>query len=699
MKKFLLLCSIAVFSSAMAQVATVPGSYVDGEILVQVAVSSELPKVVENLQDVNGVHTGLTIVEEVSKPVNIWLLKFNHLAISHASMIAALYSDPSVRVAQNNHYVQVRSTVPGDPSFGNQWHHIDASDNDIDSDLAWDVTTGGTTANGDEIVVCVIEGGGSDWDHPDLLANHWVNTLEIDGNSIDDDGNGYVDDYDGWNSGSNTDVIMAGSHGTQVSGMIGAVGDNGNNVAGINWNVKIMQVDMAGTLSEANVIAAYTYPLTMRELYTSSGGTEGAFVVATNASWGIDNADPADYPLWCNFYNTLGQAGILNCGATANNNVNIDAVGDMPTACSSPYMISVTATNNSDVRTFSGYGQTTIDLGAPGEDVVTTSNGGGNGATSGTSFASPLTAGVIALLYSINCQDLADLAMSDPEAAANQVRTALLDGVDPVSNLTTETVTGGRLNAYNSVVLIQTGCGIPICDADVTTASANATCPGGCDGEITVTVTGGSGSFTYDIGAGPQASNVFTGVCQGDHTITVDDGALCNIEVMETVGAPAGMSGGVGLTHETTGNDGAINFSVVGGTPPYTYDWTGTGGFTATTQDVSGLSEGVYHVTVTDGNGCTYTMSDITITSHVSIDENGILYSIFPNPATDELTLVLPQGETVTLAVYDGIGKLVFAQSVNQTMTADISALAKGVYIYSLTDATGKQAIGKLVVQ
>lgn len=699
MKKYLLFSLLFGISQIiLAQEVILPGAYIPGDILVKVDDPTALSEVVYNLQTINGINTELAITKEVSRPVNIWLLSFDFSAISHDDMIAALYSNSHILIAQNNHYVQDRSTTPGDPSFGNQWHHIDGSDNDIDSDLAWDVTTGGTTINGDVIVVCVIEGGGATWNHADLVANHWINTLEIDGNLIDDDGNGYVDDYNGWNSGNSTDNIAGGDHGTSVTGMIGAVGDNGLNVSGINWDVKIMQVDMAGTLSEANVIAAYTYPLTMRELYTSSGGTEGAFVVATNASWGIDNANPNSYPLWCDFYNTLGAAGILNCGATANNNVNIDVVGDMPTACSSPYMVSVTATNSSDVRTFAGYGQTTIDLGSPGEAVYTTNNAGVT-STSGTSFASPLTAGVIALLYSVPCQDLADLAMTDPQAAADQVRTALMDGTDAVANLTTETVTGGRLNANNSVLLIQSGCGVPMCDAVISSTPIDATCNGDCDGEITITATGGSGSFTYDIGSGPQASPTFTGLCDGPYTITVDDGALCQVDVNVDVNSPSPMGGGTSVTHEYFGNDGSINFSIVGGTGPYTFDWTGPSAFTATTEDLTGLAAGVYNVTVTDANGCVFTSANITILSFIGIVENGISYNIYPNPASKEFTLLLPDGENVTLNLFDALGNIVLTQSANKTTTVNISTLAQGVYVYTLTDQTGKKATGKLVVE
>jgi len=923
-----LFCCISQF--VVAQEVNLPISFIHGDILIKVDDPNSLAELVYSLQIVNGAETKLAIVKEVSSPTNIWLLTFDFNAISHDDMMAALYTNKHILVAQNNHYVQERLT-PNDVSFGTQWHHIDGSDNDIDSDLAWNVTTGGTTANGDVIVVCVIEGTGAQWAHADLVANHWVNLYEIDGNLIDDDGNGYVDDYDGWNSGNNTDIITTGDHGTGVSGMIGAVGNNTTNVAGINWNVKIMQVDMAGTLSEANVIAAYTYPLVMRQMYTSSGGTEGAFVVATNASWGIDNANPLSYPLWCGFYDDLGEAGILNCGATANNNVNIDVVGDMPTGCSSPYMISVTATNSSDVRTFSGYGQTTIDLGAPGANVVTTNNSGIT-TTSGTSFASPLTAGVIGLLYSVPCSNLADVAMSNPELAANIIRDALLDGTDPVANLTTETVTGGRLNANNSVQLIVSGCASYVCtaassatpqdqtcfatcDGEITvaasggsgsftydigsgsqpssiftglcagtysvtvndgefcdqqlinidvdapteiggtvaitdefvgndgavnltfiggigpyifnwngpgpytastedisglvggvydvsisdangcifsivninvqspticTATVNSTpadeiCFGDCNGQITIVATGGSGTYTYDIGSGPQVSPTFTGLCVGPYAITVDDGALCTVIVNETiagpteltggsvaidqlcfgtcdgeivalasggtgpmmydiggalqilpifsglcvgpytitvtdangcivvsndvVGAAIAISGGTSVTSELTGNDGAIDLTVSGGTSTYTYSWTGPGGFTSSTEDVTGLVGGVYSVTITDANGCVLAVTNILVSSSVGIIENGISYSLFPNPANKEFTLQLPEGQNIILNLYDAIGNSVLTQSANKTTTVNISALAQGVYVYTLTDDLGKKATGKLVVE
>jgi hypothetical protein len=447
LRTFSLAFLLSLFSVASAQISQ-PGD-IPGDILVMLTPNGRPEAIATDLRMVEGVESGMYVDHEVSAPMRIWLLRFDADAVPQDRMLRAVQQHPMVIMAQNDHPVTFRAT-PNDPGYAQQWHH-----NKIQSPLAWDVTTGGVTAAGDTIVVCVVEG--ANLQHTDLIGNRWLNHGEIPNNGIDDDGNGYVDDHRGWNPVNNNDNVYSGSHGTQVAGMIGAKGNNGLAVAGANWNVKIMVVTV-GSLTQANVIASYTYPLVMRRRYNASNGQEGAFVVATNASWGIDAANPNNYPLWCAVYDTLGTAGILNCGATTNSPLNVDVQGDMPTACPSPFMVSVTATNSNDMRTFSGYGATTIDVGAPGDNVVTTSGSSGYGGTSGTSFASPLTAGVIGLLYSAPCPTLAQMAHSDPMAAALHVREQLFAGVDQVGNLPGQTVTGGRINAHNSMQLIMNAC-------------------------------------------------------------------------------------------------------------------------------------------------------------------------------------------------------------------------------------------------
>jgi hypothetical protein len=449
MKKSLTLALFGLLAMGRASAQLNETEYIPGNILVMLQAGATAESIARDLALVDGQATGLRVDHEVSPEMRAWLLRFDTEAITQWGMLRQVLSHPAVMLAQNDHVVKER-IVPNDPQYGQVWHH-----QNIDSEAAWDISTGGLTATGDTIVVCIIEN--ADLTHADLAANAWINYDEIPGNGIDDDGNGYIDDRRGWNTPNNNDNVYSGGHGTQCAGMVGAVGNNNLGVVGANWNVKMMPVNYGG-VSESAVVAAYTYPLRMRRLYRTSGGQRGAFVVATSASWGIDGGQPASSPLWCAMFDTLGTAGILNCGATANNNVNVDVVGDLPTACGSDYMISVTATNNNDQRTFSGYGATTIDVGAPGENVRTTSIGGGYGNTSGTSFATPLTAGVIGLLYSAPCVGLMALVNADPVQGALYVRQKLFAGVEQVGNLPGNTVTGGRISSGNSMLLIMNEC-------------------------------------------------------------------------------------------------------------------------------------------------------------------------------------------------------------------------------------------------
>ena len=469
--------SVALAATFLSALADAQG-HIPGQFIVQFHHDLDAAKFAKEY--------GLVHLQDLSPRAHVDLLAFPAASTNADDWEAlrAMRQDGRLEAVQFNHVVEERETVPNDPSFGQQWHHVQGGDHDIDTDLAWDITTGGSAANGARIVVAVLEGGGSNYNHVDLIGNHWVNDAEIPGNGIDDDENGFVDDYNGWNATNNSDNIAAGGHGTSVSGMIGATGDNGVGGVGVNWDVEIMQVQMGG-LSESNVIAAYNYPYEMRALYNQTGGARGAFVVATNASWGIDLANPANYPVWCGYYDDLGEQGILNCGATANAAYNIDTQGDMPTGCSSPYMVAVTATNNNDVRTFSGYGATTIDLGAPGESVYLPSGSSGYGNTSGTSFASPCVAGAIALVYSAPCPDLMGLALSNPQAAADLVMGYIYDGTDEVSNLVGETVTGGRLNAFNALNLAMANCGPLECEPDSIYASTGCVYDASLDTVVT----------------------------------------------------------------------------------------------------------------------------------------------------------------------------------------------------------------------
>ncbi|HUR29888.1 MAG TPA: S8 family serine peptidase, partial [Saprospiraceae bacterium] len=396
------------------------------------------------------------IEKTLSKRMGIYLMAFDHGRIHEGELLSDLRNNRKILVAQYDHITTNRNE-PNDPRFSDQWQWLNTGqtgglvDSDTDADLAWDITQGGVTALGDTIVVAIIDDG-LNYEHPDIAANTWINRGEIRDNGIDDDDNGYIDDVFGWNVYDDNPEVLNQGHGLSVAGMIGAVGNNGTGITGINWHVKLMTI--VGGTPESSAIASYSYALEQRILYHESNGERGAFVVSTNSSWGIDYGQPADAPLWCAFYDSLGVHGILSAAATANNPDNIDLVGDLPTACTSEYLLSVTALNSANERTFSAFGTEHVDFGAPGEDVYTTRGSEGYGTSTGTSFASPVAAGFVALLYSAPVLSVAQLAHSDPAAAARFIRDMIFYGVEKVPALESETKFGGALNMWKSLSLL-----------------------------------------------------------------------------------------------------------------------------------------------------------------------------------------------------------------------------------------------------
>lgn len=442
-------------------------NHVPGELLVQLSENTSPEAFARKYNSKE--KSPIKAIEELSQIGRMYRITYadEHVDLDNAAEALKRYTE--VLITQKNHLVYERETIPTDDLFPTQWHlkndGLDGGevDADIDATDAWDVTTGGLTTHGDTIVVCVIEGGGVDITHIDLQENIWRNYAEIPDDGIDNDGNGYIDDYEGWNVSENTDNVGFGSHGTRVSGMIGAKGNNNLGLSGVNWDIKMMIIKGQNASNEASVIAAYSYPLTMRKMYNEAFGEKGALVVATNASWGIDGGDVADFPLWCAMYDTLGAYGILNVGATTNNNLNVDESGDMPTNCTSDFLIGVTMTNNEDQRSNSGYGTISVDLGAPGRNMPVTTPGDGFSSSSGTSFAAPVVTGAIGLAYSTPCAEFINFMKFDPQGAALAMRGYIVDGIDPIPALASEVVTGGRLNINNSINLILDGCDPDAC--------------------------------------------------------------------------------------------------------------------------------------------------------------------------------------------------------------------------------------------
>ena len=390
-------------------------------------------------------NVGIVPKRLLSKRLNIWLFEISDSKGSREDKMRRLTTNNDVRVVQNNHTnIVMREVIPDDPYYSSQW-----APNIMSLPQAWEeFTTGGVTATGDTIVVAVIDGG-ADWTHEDL--NCWENAHEIPNNGIDDDDNGYIDDFHGWNAYNHNGYVGSNNHGTHVSGIIGAVGNNGKGVCGVNWNVKIMPIGGSSS-NESIVVEAYSYVLEMRARYNETDGEEGAFIIATNSSFGVDYGNPDDYPIWCSMYDEMGNVGILSCGAGPNMNVNVDVVGDVPSACPGNYLIGITNTTSSDEKYGNaGYGVNNIDIGAPGTSIYSTLPNNNYGNMTGTSMATPQVSGTIALMYAAMPEEMMQACKSDPANFCLSVRQHLFMGADHLPSLDGLVAAGRRLNAYGAI--------------------------------------------------------------------------------------------------------------------------------------------------------------------------------------------------------------------------------------------------------
>lgn len=387
---------------------------------------------------------GIWLEKKLSKAANINLIGYDTLTVNAINLLEEIKKDPQVEYACFDISVESRGDMPDDPNLASQWGLFS-----IGTEKVWEITKGGVSALGDTIVVAILDTG-FDINHEDLKGNIWINKGEKPGDKIDNDQNGYVDDVSGWNFIHQSATHIADNHGSSVAGIIGAKGNNGKGISGMNWHVKLMVFE---TRLVSDIIAAYDYIIEQRERYNRTKGKQGAFVVTTNASFGVNKIKCVDQPLWGEMYDRLGAAGILSAAGAANNPWNVDEVGDMPTTCKSDYLMTVLNTNPKDERyAGSAFGAVSIDMGAPGQNSFSTRNNNEYGAFHGNSAAAPHLAGAIALLYSIPRQKLAEEAMAFPAQTAMKIRNLLLNNVDKVPSLVSLTSTGGRLNVFSSML-------------------------------------------------------------------------------------------------------------------------------------------------------------------------------------------------------------------------------------------------------
>ena len=392
---------------------------------------------------------GLASRRWLSRPSGTELLSFPSLE-ERLNAEVALSVNFAVISVEPNLPVEFR-TDPDDPNYSEQRINFERAGYPD----AWELTPGGKTTDGRQIVVAILDAG-FDTGHEDLRENLWRNEAEIPMDGLDNDNNGYVDDLFGWDMANDDPFLPVNGHGTQVHGLIGAKGDNGIGISGTNWDVKVMLFSISAT---ADVVEAYEYIREQRRRYNASDGREGAFVVATNASFGIEGGTCANNSAWGNMYEEMGREGILTAASTANRHWDVDMFGDMPTDCPTDYLIGVANLGENDVLyRSSGFGGESVDLAAPGEGSYSTQANNAYAPFGSTSAAAPYVTGAIALLYATPCASLLERVRSDPAAAALIVRDAILSATDANASLTTRTATGGTLNVAKAQLFLAESC-------------------------------------------------------------------------------------------------------------------------------------------------------------------------------------------------------------------------------------------------
>ncbi|MCU0544335.1 MAG: S8 family serine peptidase [Oscillatoriaceae cyanobacterium Prado104] len=339
---------------------------------------------------------------------------------------AKLASDPRVEAVELNYQLSIQD-IPNDREFEELWALNNTGQTggtagaDIGATQAWNVQKGSKN-----VVVAVIDSG-VDYNHRDLAANIWKNPGETAGDGIDNDGNGYKDDWRGYDFvNKDSNPMDDNSHGTHIAGIIGAVGNNNIGVVGVSQNVSLMPLKVmgAGGIGSSNdIVKAINY--------------------ATQNGAKVINASFAGGPFLQVMKDAIADAnkkGVLFVAAAGNDGKNNDTKPQYPANYDLPNIISVAATNDRDrLASFSNYGQNSVDLAAPGENILSTTPGDRYDFKIGTSMAAPYVTGAAALLLAEN-----------PNLSAAQIKDTLMKDADKLTSLNGKTVSGGRLNIGNS---------------------------------------------------------------------------------------------------------------------------------------------------------------------------------------------------------------------------------------------------------
>ena len=344
-----------------------------------------------------------------------------------AQVIEQYRNDPRVEYVEPNYEITI-DVIPNDLRFPELYGMRNTGQTggtagaDIKATSAWDVFTGDPN-----LKIGVIDTG-VDYNHPDLVDNVWTNPGEIPGNLADDDGNGYVDDIHGYDFVNNDgDPFDDNGHGTHVAGTIAGRGNNSIGVTGVAWVGRVIGIKFlsgSGSGSTAGAISSVQYAIAVGAKFTSNSWGGGGFSQAL-----------------LDAINAAGAAGQLFVAAAGNSTSNNDVSPHYPSSYNSPYIIAVAATDHNDnLASFSSYGATSVDIAAPGVNILSCQPGGGYRLLSGTSMATPHVAGAVAL------------AMGRfPNAPALQIKQLILTAADVKAHLNGKVLTNGRLNAFMSI--------------------------------------------------------------------------------------------------------------------------------------------------------------------------------------------------------------------------------------------------------
>jgi subtilisin family serine protease len=416
---------------------------------ILVRYKSEISK---NKKDRGHFSVGAYVIQSFDIPKNLELVEVAK-GISVESALEFYKEDPNVLYAEPDYKQYAFLTPPPtkapaegeepskgkvDPRLKEQWglNNVGQTGGTVDADInaleMW------KNIRGSKSVVLAVIDTGINYKHPDLIKNIWINQGEIPNNNIDDDGNGVVDDVFGYNALEDSgDPMDDHGHGSHCAGVIGAEGQNTFGGSGVMQEATIIGCRFLARNGEGSTSGAIACLDYLRDLKTRSKNPVDIF--ATSNSWG---GGPASEALR-DAIQAHQDEGILFLAASSNDGENNDydyMQINYPSSYPLANIVAVASTNHSDeLSWFSNYGKRTVHVGAPGEDILSTVLGRGYESMSGTSMATPFTAGLAGMIKAYY-----------PDYNYMQVKNLLMAGGTPLRGLANRTVSGRRIRAWDT---------------------------------------------------------------------------------------------------------------------------------------------------------------------------------------------------------------------------------------------------------